>query len=187
MAEIPRFNGVNPYTVPPGGVWFYQIGDDKVSSPTYDMALRRVDELLRKHGVKADAAAELARFMCPHMPAWFCSGTSAHSPVITGRMAAAKAMPFFGRPLVTSDVISARMQVCQACPKHRRDFCLHCTGYDQWIEDRFAGRRPRLPVDDASGCCSCAGTFEAVLASVDYKDGDAPFDGAPATCWRSKT
>ena len=183
--SAPRFRSVNPTTVPPGGSWFYQIGDDRVSHPMYDFAVRRVDELLRKHGVAADPAEELARFMCPHMPEWFCVGADRHAPVITGRMAVEKATPYFGRRLVTFDVVTARMQRCQACPRHRRDFCLHCTGYDSWIYDGFDGRRPKLPVDEASGCCSCAGTFEALIASVDYDKDEPGFEGAPDTCWRN--
>lgn len=181
----PRFRSVNPYTVPPGGSWFYQLGDERVSSPVYSLAVRQVDGLLKRRGIAADAASELARFMCPHMPEWFCVGADAHSPVITGRMAAEKALPYLSRPLVTFDVVTARMQRCQACLRHRRDFCLHCTGYDQWIYDRFGGRRPKLPVDEASGCCSCVGTFEAVIASVDYEKDEPGFEGAPDTCWRN--
>lgn len=186
LAETrPRFRNVNPYTVPPGGAWFYQLGDDRVESPVYSIALKQVHDLLKARGVDADAAEELAKFMCPHMPEWFCVGSDVHSPVITGRMAAEKAPPYFSRPLVTFDVVTARMQACQACPRHRRDFCLHCTGYDTWIQDGFDGRRPKLPVDEASGCCSCAGTFEAVIASVDYGKDEPGFEGAPETCWRN--
>lgn len=181
----PRFRSVNPYTVPPGGAWFFQLGDDRVESPVYSLAVKQVDEVLKRHGVKADASEELAKFMCPHMPAWFCAGSPVHSPVITGKMAVEKAGPYFGRPLVTFDVITERMQRCQACMKHRRDFCLHCTGYDTWIYDMFDGHRPKLPVDEASGCCSCAGTFEAVVASVDYGKDEPGFEGAPDTCWRN--
>ena len=39
------------YVVPPGGAWFFQLGDERVSSSVYELALRRVDELLKRHGV----------------------------------------------------------------------------------------------------------------------------------------
>lgn len=184
--QKPRFRDSNPYAVPPGGVWFFQVGDDRVATPSYEHALRQVAAVLAKHGMDdLNPVDELAKFMCPHMPAWFCVGSDEHSPVITGRAAAEKALPFFRKPLVTSDVITRRMERCQACPKHRRDFCLHCTGYDTWIIDNFGGRRPKLPVDEASGCCSCAGTMEAVIASVDYAKDEPGFEGAPDTCWRN--
>lgn len=184
--QKPRFRGLNPYTVPPGGVWFFQLGDDRVSTPIYDFAVKQVAEILRRHGKgDLDASEELARHMCPHMPEWFCTGSAEHSPVITGRAAATAAVPYFSKPLAMSPVISKRLERCQACVKHRRDFCLHCNGYDQWIYDGFKGRRPRLPADDASGCCSCAGTMEAVLASVEYGNDEPGFEGAPDTCWRN--
>lgn len=181
--ETPRFRSTT--FVPPGGAWFFQLGDDRVSSPMYDYVLKQTAEILRRHGIDADPATELARFMCPHMPEWFCAGSDQHSPVITAKAASEKALPYFRRRLVTSDVITKRMERCQACKRHRRDFCLHCTGYDQWIVDSFGGKRPKLPVDEASGCCECTGTMEAVIASVDYGKDEPGFDGAPDTCWRN--
>lgn len=172
------------YTVPPGGVWFFQIGDDRVSHPVYDAALRQVGELLKKHGDRRSPAQALAEFMCPHMPAWFCAGSVARSPAVFPRDAAKAAAPYFSRPLVPADIVTRRMALCQDCKRHRRDFCLHCTGYDEWIREGFDHRRPALPVDEASGCCTCTGTFEMVMASVEYRKDEPVWEGAPDTCWR---
>ena len=173
--------------VPPGGSWFFQIGDERVSSPMYDVAVKRVGELLARKGIDKRPEQALVEYMCPHMPAWFCVGEVGHSPVITVKAACEKARPYFGMRVVPVDIISRRMEVCQACPKHRRDFCLHCNGLDTWVSDGFRNARPVLPVDTASGCCSCAGTMEAVIASVDYDKQDSVWEGVPETCWRNRT
>ena len=181
--DVPRFVQT-AWVVPPGGAWFFQMGDDKVASPVYEIALKGVGEILAKHGVKTPAPQALAEFMCPHMPPGFCAGPVAHSPAITGKMAADKAERYFYRRLVPVDEVMRRMDVCLRCKAHRRDFCLSCAGWPSWISGKFNNRRPVLPVDTASGCCSCAGTFEAVIASVEYDKDEAVWEGAPETCWR---
>ena len=170
--------------VPPGGLWFFQLGDDRIAHPVYDIALRHVDEILKKHKDTRSAAQALAEFMCPHMPAWFCVGAVKTSPMIYPKDAADAARPYFSRTLIPADIITKRMEICQDCKKHRRDFCLHCTGYDAWVREGFDHRRPALPVDEASGCCLCTGTFEMVMASVEYSKDDPVWEGAPDTCWR---
>lgn len=176
---------VNPKMVtPPGGKWMFAVGDEIIESPLYEDMLRKVDALLRKHGIKANAVTELANFMCPMLPDGQCTGDGPSSPNIYGPEAEKNARQYFGRTVETADVIMKRMQICTKCPKHRRDFCLHCSGYDQWVYDKFRGMRPKLPTDDASGCCSCAKTMEAVIASVCFGENEPVWEGAPDTCWR---
>ena len=182
MISPARF--ANTTFVPPGGSWFFQIGDDKVVSPVYELAVKRVAELLAIHGIKKDPGQALAEFMCPHLPEWFCKGNVGHSPVITVKVACEKARPYFSKSVLPVDMISRRLEACQVCPKHRRDFCLHCSGIDTWVSDGFNNMRPVIPADAASGCCSCAGTLEAVIASVEYGDNDLVWEGVPETCWR---
>lgn len=171
--------------VPPGGVWYFRFGDDSVATPMYDDAVVKVAAILEKYGIADITPQEaLADYMCPHMPQWFCRGRSVESPVITASEARAAAEPYFSRQVVPVDDIMSRMDKCTMCPKHRKDFCLHCEGHDQWIEYKFGGHRPVLPSDNASGCCTCAGTFEAVVASVSYNDGEELWEGVPDTCWR---
>ena len=179
---------VNPKMVtPPGGSWTFSVDGDTVSSPLYDDMLRKVDALLRKHGVNESAVAALANYMCPLLPEGQCTGEGSASPVIYPHDAEAEAKRYFGRPIETADVIARRLQQCTRCKAHRRDFCLHCTGYDQWVYGKFGGKRPKLPADDASGCCSCAKTMEAVIASVCYGKDEPVWEGAPDTCWRRST
>lgn len=181
--DTPRFTNTVS-VVPPGGVWFFQIGEDRVASPVYDLAVKMVAEVLAKHGVNKQAPQALAEFMCPHMPSWFCAGNVGHSPVITVKEACEKARPYFGQRVLPVDLITKRMEICQSCKKHRRDFCLHCNGLDSWVSAGFRRARPVLPADAASGCCSCAGTMEAVIASVEYGEEDVVWEGVPETCWR---
>lgn len=178
---------VNPKLItPPGGMWVYSIGDDRIETPLYEDALRKVDALLRKYSINSSAVTELANYMCPLLPEGQCTGTGQSSPVIYPHDAEMNAMRYFGRQLETTDVITKRLEQCTRCKKHRRDFCLHCSGYDEWISHKFRGLRPKLPADDASGCCSCAKTMEAVIASVCYDPNENVWEGAPDTCWRFK-
>lgn len=176
---------VSPKLVtPPDGVWRFAVGDDMVESPLYEDLLRRADALLRKHGIEANAVDEVAKYMCPLLPPGQCTGEGASSPVIYARDAAEAARPYFSRDVEPADVIQARMECCTRCARHRRDFCLHCTGYDAWVYSMFRARRPKLPADDASGCCTCARTMEAVIASVHYAKDEPVWEGVPDTCWR---
>lgn len=179
---------INPRsTVPPTGKWEFQLGDDRYESPVYDLVLRHTGEILAKHGLKIPAAQALADYMCPRLPKWMCTGRGPHLDLLLAKEAQKEAYSYFVRQMETVDVIMRRMEVCTTCPKHRRDFCLHCGGYDTWIYDGFGGRRTRLPPDDASGCCSCARTFEAAIASVTYSAEEPVWEGAPKTCWRYAT
>lgn len=176
---------INPKaSIPPCGVWSFAIGDDKIESPIYDIVLRKTGEIMEKHGMKGSAAQALADYMCPRLPPWMCTGSFEKLKLVLAKEAQKNAYDYFTRVSETVDVIMRRMEVCMTCPKHRRDFCLHCGGYDTWIYDGFGGRRVKLPPDDASGCCSCAKTFEAVIASVVYDPEESVWEGAPETCWR---
>lgn len=182
MNDAARFT--NTTFVPPGGSWFFQIGEDQIASPVYELAVKRVGELLAQHGIDKNPEQALAEFMCPHMPEWFCAGKIGHSPVITVKEACNKALPYFSKKVLPVDMISKRLDMCQMCPKHRRDFCLHCSGIDSWVSSGFKHKRPIIPADAASGCCTCSGTLESVIASVEYNDQDSVWEGVPDTCWR---
>ena len=185
IVKDPRFIETRG-TVPPGGMWVFDLNGDHVESPVYDIAVKKVGELLEKHNIKAPAAAMLAAYMCPRMPDGFCTGEVVHEDKVAIFPAQAKenAYDYLIKQVETIDVIRKRLQTCVDCPMHVRTFCLHCGGWDKWIYDGLGGRRPRVPEDDASGCCACAKTFEALLASVVYDKDDKIWEGVPDTCWR---
>lgn len=173
------------YLVPPGGTWFFDGYGEHVEDPIYDVAVRKVADLLRRNNDLTDPATALAAFMCPIMPRWFCRGDAAPKLTIYAKDARDEAMNYFHRSLVPMDETTRRLEKCMACPMHRRDFCLTCGEHDRYVYDGFGGRRVKLPGDAASGCCLCAKTFEAVVASVAYGPDEPVWEGAPDTCWRN--
>ena len=174
------------YMSPPGGVWFFDGYGEHVELPTYDMAVRAVAGILRRNGDPRSPADAISECMCPQMPRWFCRGEVSEKATVHPMDAREEAKSYFARRVVPMDTIMRRMEICSACPKHRRDFCLTCAGHDEYILNGFGGRRPKLASDLASGCCLCAKTFEAVVASVDYGKEEPAWEGVPDTCWRNK-
>ena len=176
--------------VPVSGKWLFQLGDEVVEDYDYDLAVKHVSELLRRHGIQGSASQALADFMCPRLPHYVCNGWTPSAlaklnEAISPREAKDNARPYVDRQLATIDLIRKRMAVCEECPRHRRDFCLHCIGADSWIYQELGYRRSVLPEDHASGCCSASKTFEALICSVLYPKGEAVWKNAPSGCWRN--
>ena len=178
---------VTTLSTPPGG-YFYELGGDRAEGPCYSVVLKRVAEIMRKHGREGSPEAELAGYMCPRMgpaAALFCRGAFTPSHDVTKQEAIENSLGYGRRPLVPFDVVSRRMAVCQSCRKRFRSWCLTCAGHYSAILSAFRGRRPKLAADAVSGVCDCARAYEAAIASVDYGD-EPPWDGVPETCWRKK-
>lgn len=183
MAELPaRFRST--MTPPPGGMFFYEHAGERVEARTWLEMRPKVEALMAKHGLKGYADLLVAAYMCPHMPGWYCTGAVPARSVTTVKTALANAVPYYRRELVPFDEISRRMRICHECPKHERDVCLTCTGILDRIKMSFGGRRVSVLEDKMSGVCSCAKTFEAVVASVEH--GDEPWPDAPDCCWRKR-
>lgn len=180
-----RFS-ISRHMSPPGGVWFYYGYGERVEAPTYSMAVASVADILRRHGDLTDPGTALAEYMCPQMPNWVCEGEVRSKETVYPMDAREAAKEYFTRKVAPMDLVMRRMEICSSCKKHRRDFCLTCAEHDRYIYDGFGGRRPRLPGDMASGCCLCAKTFEAVVASVEYGKEEPAWEGVPDTCWRKR-
>lgn len=172
-------------TPPPGGEFFYEHGGERVSARTWLEMQPRVEDLMRRHGLSGYPDLLVAEYMCPHMPDWYCAGASARH-VTTLKEALANAVPYYSAPLVQFDEVSRRMRVCHGCPRHERDVCLTCTGILSRIRAGFGGRRVSVLEDRLSGICSCAKTFEAVVASVEH-GGTPEWADVPDGCWRKAT
>ena len=175
----PRFRSL--LSVPPGGKFFYEHEGERIEASTWSEMLPKMQDLMKRHGLTGFCEDHVAEYMCPHMPSWFCFGSSARQ-ITSVKDARKNAIPYYSKPLVTFDKLSERMRICHDCPKHERDVCLTCTGILSQIMISFGGRRVRVPEDNLSGVCGCAKTFEAVIASVEH-DGE-PWPDAPEGCWR---
>ena len=170
-------------STPPGGEWFFEHGGERISAPTWFTFLLKMKDLMARHGIEGTPLDVAAAFMCPQMPEWFC--TSGGVKVTSSDRAKANAKPYFGMYVSTPTDVASRLSACARCPRHQRTVCLTCTGVLDWIARSFGGRRPRLPEDRMSGICSCAETYESVVASVDPR-GLPEWKDVPDCCWRNR-
>lgn len=168
---------------PPGGEYFCMSGDIRISGPDWHSFRPRVAEFMMARGISGSPEQFVAACMCPYMPDWYCVNVFGSRPV---RMDEAKreALKWFGRMVVPFDEVQRRLAVCAVCPKHRRSFCMTCSGVLPWICSGFGGRRVKVPEDALAGMCESARTFESVVTSVDFKKGEPCWEDAPDTCWR---
>lgn len=166
---------------PPGGMFYLEVGGERVQSRDWFEMRRLAAQLLAKHGDRRTPEAAVAEFMCPDMPSWYC--TAGGRSTIMSAEARENAKPYFSKHLVAVDEMARRLTACRSCPKHSRNVCLTCTGHLQWLLAGFGGRRPRLPEDSLSGLCLSAKTFEIAPTSV---DGELPaWEDVPDCCWRN--
>lgn len=173
------------FVPPPGGEYFFESEGASFRTRSYAEAIRRTTSILQSQGkLKGPAEAALAEYMCPFMPDGFCTKPYGNKTFTLDQMRS-EAKRYFSLPLVPFDDVEKRLQTCMACPKHSRTFCLTCVGAIDWIRSGFRGARRMLPVDSYTGTCQCAGTFAAVVASIEESSLPA-WDKAekPSTCWR---
>lgn len=173
------------FLAPPGGEYFFECDGESFRTPSYSEAVRRVADIMRRKGKPSrPPEAVLAEYMCPHMPDGFCTRQYGNKTFTLEQMKE-DAKRYFNLPLVPFDEVERRLSVCTQCPRHSRTFCLTCVGAVDWIRRGFGGARRILPVDAYTGACQCAGTFAAVVASVE-ETSLPPWTHAtkPNTCWR---
>lgn len=169
--------------LPPGGLYYYEVGGERVESRYWHELRPKAAALMARHGIPGTPEAAVSAFMCPDMPPWFCAGAppARYVPSDTLRE---NALPYFSLPLVPYPEMVRRLAVCRKCPKHHRGTCLTCSAAHQWLLAGFQGRRSRLPDDSASGTCLAAKTYEIAVTSV---DGALPaWEDVPETCWRNQ-
>lgn len=179
MNATPKFKST--MCPPPGGMFYFEVGGERVEAPDWITMRRLVIPVLARHGVRLTPEEAVAAYMCPDMPKWYC--TSGGVDTVLSAEARTKAKPYFSMHVVPVPEIMRRLAVCRACPRHSRNVCMTCTGHAKWILAGFGNRRPALPDDSMSGTCMAARTFEMAVASV---DGPLPEWGdVPETCWRN--
>lgn len=174
------------FVPPPGGKYFFRLGDDAFESYSYEDAVGKTRDILRRHNMShMPAAAALAEYMCPHMPDGFCTQNYGNKVFTLDRQWEV-AQKYYSLPVVAFDEIERRLAICSACPRRNRLFCLSCGGGLQRVKQGFHGARRILPADQFSGTCLCAGTFESVVASIE-KDALPEWEETPPpNCWRNQ-
>jgi hypothetical protein len=169
---------------PPGGEWFFEHAGERISDRTWPGFLSKMISLMDRHGIQGLPRDVAAAYMCPHLPDWFC--TSGGVKTVSTDKAREIAAPYFIKHLTTYPEIMRRLDICRKCPRHNRNVCLTCTGVLDWIIRSFGEkRRKRIPEDRLSGICTCAGTFESVVASVDRSE-LPEWKDVPENCWRNE-
>lgn len=172
------------FVPPPGGEYFFQLGNDSFRVRSYHEAERRTREIMAKHGVQGYPPEVLAKFMCPYMPDGYCTENFGNR-VFTMDKQKDAALKYFSLPLEAYDVVEKRLDRCLVCPKHSRTFCLSCVGGLDWIRSMFRQARRILPVDRYAGTCTCAGTFASVVASIKTDALPGWGEDVPESCWRN--
>ena len=170
-------------STPPGGKWFWQDPEHSFAASSLDVVVGQVGAVLRANGDRSDPEQAVLAYMAPRMPrGWATGWDGPKKPTISDYVRVAR--KYFGRRVSRVDRIKTRMDVCRRCPAMSREMCLTCSGVPAAVTKWFSGQRPPLPGDGQSGICRCASTFNMVVASVDYDEGEPVWDGAPPTCWR---
>lgn len=179
---MTRFKTRNAF--PPGGCYEYAVGSDVVYSKSLSEITAKASELRRRHGLETigDPFRYVMDYMCPRLPNGFCTSPSAVK-VLRAEEVRGNTAKLFPLRCVTTDEIERRLSVCVKCEKHAtRGFCMGCTGLLDWIYRGFAGRRPVLPPDQATGACAVSSELVAASATVDRPAEDNP--AYPDGCWR---
>lgn len=177
----------SPYSVPPGGKFFCEIGGRMYEGRNLQEICSKVRPVLAALGNRDSAEAVVAAYMCPRLGprgSWFCKGDFEHSDAVREREAMENSEHYFGMKVVPFDIIQKRLETCMACKMHYRGWCLTCNGHLTRMISGFNGSRPQLPIDVGTGVCKCARAYETAIASVEHSG--KVWEGVPETCWRLK-
>ena len=179
---------------PPGGRYFYERGNRRVSAIGRDAAIAEVSRILSVEGIDADPEEELATYVCssldPMSRAPLCEPVATSAPPgpppVTPKEAVENSVAMCrGRNVETFDRIESRLAVCLRCPEHERRWCPSCAGHFEKVMVSLSERRPRLPLDRMTGVCRRARAYESAVCSLHYGPDDPVWDGVPGTCWRN--
>lgn len=169
---------------PPGGVYFFAIGDDYVESRSRaeikDMAIA----VYKKHGKVPpfDVFECVMEYMCPKMPDGFCTGPSTETAVSVS-IIKENTRQLFRKKVADPIVIRERLHTCLSCPENSRAVCPSCCGLTDWVVRNMTGRT-RIPADEFAFVCGPAQAFVSALVTAE-DPGPAP-EGCHKDCWRLK-
>lgn len=170
-----------PDSVPPGGVYFYELSVGEGSAPIRFESHKTVDDLvwqiesycyLNKVEVPGFLKAKVVEFMCDNLPPGFCrhSSNSAALPLtltqvkeftnVLFRRALSSSASFF----TTKQEAEKRASVCSTCPLNDRSRCTVCGGLLSLVR-KLVGRK-ETSYDPVLGTCSLCGCLLRVKVHV---------------------
>jgi hypothetical protein len=192
-----------PDSVPPGGVYFYELSVSADSAPVRFESHKTVDDLvwqiesycyLNKIEVPGFLKAKVVEFMCDNLPPGFCrdSSKSGNLPLtlsqvkeftnVLFRRAFSSAEAFFA----PKEEAEKRASVCTTCPLNDRTRCTVCGGLLSLVR-KLVGRR-ETSYDPLLGTCSLCGCLLRVKVHISSGALKAstkkpPEDKIPGFCW----
>jgi hypothetical protein len=198
---LNEFN--RPDSVPPGGVYFYEL-DVGGSAPIRFESHKTVRDLvweiksfcdLNKIPIPEHLEAKVVEFMCDNLPAGFCRNSSSNPRkflTITQvkdftNLIIKRALSFSPTSFITSkEVAEERARICSTCPLNDRSRCTVCGGLLSLVR-KLVGRR-ETSYDPVLGTCMLCGCLLRVKIHVSNEALKAattkpPADQIPDFCW----
>ena len=182
----------NPFSVPPGRRWFYQVPGGRFVESVFGMddCVIRASAEYRELGQDVPANLEelIQDFMCQSLPAGFCTGKPSisnptwHSIHNATRKMMDSAVSSGGAGPQLMQVLEKRVRTCQGCKKHRVGICITCNGLLAAFEHFRKGRRSAL--DRNVRVCAVSHGLLPVVVHLDpkYVTKEGPED-FPCDCW----
>ena len=172
----------NYHSDPPGGLYFFAMGDDFVDSTSRSTICDLVRGVYRKQGRVApfDPFEVVMAHMCPSMPEGFCTGTRS-VPSVDVSVIKENTRSLFGKRVADPVVIQERLHTCLSCKENSRAVCPSCCGLTDWVVKGMKGRS-RVPADNFAFVCRPAQAFVSALVTAE-NPGPTP-EGCPENCWR---
>jgi hypothetical protein len=170
-------------TMPPGGVFFFQLGADYVSAPSRIQICAKVKALHLKHGVPChpDPWEMIMDHMCQRLPSGYCTEPVENGvKMYTVADIKANTQKLFGKMVADPASIRDRLSVCVGCKLNKRSLCPTCTGLLPWILS--GSKRAKVSADDFVSVCAADAVFISALVSVE-QEGKAP-ETCSDNCWR---
>lgn len=190
MSDLQKFR--NPFSVPPGRRWFYQVPNGKFIESVYglDDCAERVRKAYKAAELDIPDNVELLiqDYMCASLPAGFCTGKPTISnPTWTDvknstekMVKAAEAARKAGPQLM--QVVERRAKACLTCPEHSLGMCITCNGLLGAFDHFRKNRRTQFD-RNVRVCRACAGLLPVVLQlGAEYVKPVAGFE-FPDNCW----
>lgn len=199
---LNEFN--RPDSVPPGGVYFYELATPGSSGSVRFESHKTVDDLvwqitsycdLNKIKPPDHLKAEVVEYMCDNLPAGFCrhSSTSARKFVTITQVKEFTSLLFkrafsfspasFLAPLLEAE---KRASVCSTCPLNDRTRCTVCGGLLSLVRKLVGSRETTYdPVLGTCNLCGCLLRVKVHVSSEALKAATKkpPEELIPDFCW----
>lgn len=184
---------ISPYTVPPGGMYFYTIPEtgSKFTSPTPTGLLDMIRAHYRANNlpVPENIDALIADHICKRVPKGFCEGEPESKFLSVGdiregtRLLIQKAR--LGSPgfLVTQAEAERRAAICSACPLNLHGVCTSCTSGLKNLARMLIANKTTSRDDLLDTCAECGCMLKAKVHVSIEGLAVTQKHAYPSNCW----